>query len=168
MIYLFVLLLIVFLIFCGGFWNAPWLPTNKKDFKRIADLVEMDSRLIFYDLGSGGGDLLFYLSKQYNIKCVGVEISPVLYLYSKIKSLFYKNTTIKYGNFFNYNLSEADVVYCFIKPEAYPKLKQKMKKELKKETIIILSCWPLKGVKPFKVSRLKNSISFYLYRAGEV
>jgi len=168
MFYIIILLLIFFLVFCGGLWNAPWLPTHKQDFERVANLIKTHPQLIFYDLGSGSGELLFYLSKQYNIKCVGIEISPVLYLYSKIKSLFYKNITIKYGNFFNYNLGEADVVYCFIKPETYPKLKQKMKKELKKETIIILSCWPFDKNKPFRTSKLLNSISFYLYRRKDI
>ena len=168
MFYLFILLLIFFLIFCGGLWNAPWLPTHKEDFKRIAKLIKIRPQLTFYDLGSGNGDLLFYLSKQYNINCVGIEISPVLYLYSKIKSFFYKNVTIKYGNFFNHNLKKADVIYCFIKPETYHKLKQKIKKEVKKETIIILSCWPFKKIKLLKKSKKKRNITFYVYKKIDI
>ena len=163
MFYNILFLLIFFLIFCGGLWNAPWLPTYKKDFERIANLIKIRPRLTFYDLGSGNADLLFYLSKQYGIHCIGIEISPVLYLYSKIKSLFYKNVTIKYGNFFNHDLKKADIIYCFLTPKVHHKLKEKLRKEIKKETIIILSCWPFKKVKPFKIDK-KNRIPFYVYK----
>ncbi len=168
MFVLYIIILIIFLIFCGGLWDAPWLPTRKQNFKRIANLIKKNNQPVFYDLGSGNGDLLFYLSREHNIKCVGIEVSPILYLYSKFKSFFDKNVAIRYGDFFNYNLEGADIVYCFIKSEAYPKLKEKMKKELKKETIIILSCWPFKKVKPFKVSKLEKSNTFYSYRKKDI
>lgn len=166
--YSLLLLLVFFLLFCGALWSAPWLPTHKKNFKDITGLIKLKPQSVFYDLGSGNGDLLFYLSQEHNINCVGIEISPILYLYSKIKSLFYKNVEIKYGNFFNCNLKKADIVYCFLTPKAYPKLRKKLKKELKKKTIIILSCWPFKKAEPFKVINKKNTIPFYAYKKEKI
>ena len=81
-VYLLLLDIFLFLFILGGFFGALWIPTRKKNYERIASLAELKPGMIFYDLGSGSGSLLFYLSKKYNIKCVGIEISPILYLYS--------------------------------------------------------------------------------------
>ncbi len=119
--------------------------------------------MLFYDLGSGSGKILFYLSKKYNITCVGIELSPLLYLYSKFKSLFFKRVKIKYGNFFQYDLSKADVIYIFLLPKNYDKLRKKLNSELKEGTKIILSCWPFENRKPNTIEKKENAITYYLY-----
>src|SRR3989344_8748350 len=98
------LILVLIILFLGAFFDAPWVPTRKKDFIRIAEIAELQPGMLFYDLGSGSGEMLFYLSQKYNIYCVGIEVSPILYLYSKVKSLFYKKVKIIYGNFYKHDL----------------------------------------------------------------
>ena len=115
-------------------------------------------------IGSGTSNLLFYLSSKYNINCLGIEVSPILYLYSKIKSLFYEKVKIKYGNLFKYDLSEADVIYAFLCPKLHNKLKDKVNAELKKGSKVVLSSWPFKGLEPIQVSRKKGGITYYLYK----
>lgn len=159
--YFFILFLV--LIFFGAFFDAPWIPTNKKNFDRIAQLAKLQHDMLFYDLGSGSGKMLFYLSEKYHVNCVGIEISPFLYLYSKIKSLFSKRVKIYYGNFYKYDLSKADVVYIFLLPKAYLRLEEKLKRELKKGTKIILSYSPLKNCEPIEISKKYNAITYYLY-----
>jgi len=152
-----------FSIFAGSYFDAMWLPTKRANYDRIAKLSQLKHGMLFYDIGSGSANMLFYLSKKYDVNCVGIEIAPFWYLYSKIKSLFYKKVKIKYGNFYKHNLSAADVVYVFLLPKNYSKIKNKTDKELKKEAKLILSSWPLKGVEPFNVDERENSISYYLY-----
>jgi len=165
MIIIFTLLILAtILLFWGGFFDVVWLPTKKRDYNRIAKLIDLQPNEILYDLGSGTGALLFYLSKRYNIRCVGIEISPILYLYSKVKSLFYKKVNIKYGNFFNHDLSEADGVYVFLHPKAYGKLRKKFSTDLKKESKILVSCWPLNNIKPMRMSKKEGEYTYYLYK----
>ncbi len=159
----FLTLILIFLIFLGALFGAPWVPTRKKDFDRIAKLANLYPGMLFYDLGSGSGELLFYLSKKYNVDCVGIEISPFLFLYSKIKSLFYNKVKIHYGNFYKYDLSKADIVYIFLLPKTYEKLRKKIDMELKKGTKIILSCWPFEDCKPNKINKKENAITYYSY-----
>lgn len=161
------LTLILILIFLGALFEAPWVPTRKKDFDRVAKLANLRPGMLFYDLGSGSGELLFYLSKKYNVNCVGIEISPFLFLYSKIKSLFHNKVKIHYGNFYKYDLSKADMVYIFLLPKTYGKLRKKIETELKRGTKIILSCWPFKDCKPNKIDKKENAISYYLYITKE-
>lgn len=156
--------IVISVVFTGIFFDAVWIPTRKKNYDRIAKLSDLKPGMIFYDLGSGSANMLFYLSKKYNIKCIGIEISPFWFIYSKIKSLFYKGVEIKYGNFYRYNLSKADVVYAFLIPKTYPKLNNKIKKELKKESKLILSYWPFKDEKPNKIAKKEGLPPYYLYQ----
>jgi len=158
----------LFLFILGGFYGVIWIPTKKRDYNRIANLINLKPGMILCDLGSGTGNLLFYFSKRYNIKCVGIEISPVLYLYSKFKSLFFKNVEIKYGNFFKHDLSEIDVIYAFLHPKMYDKLQEKITHEIKKDsTSIILSTWPFKNIKPLKINQEKNESTYFLYKKAD-
>lgn len=158
------LILILILLFFGAFFDAPWAITRKKDFDRIAKLARLQPGMVFCDLGSGDARMLFYLSKKYKVKCVGIEISPFLYLYSKFKSLFCNGKVkILYGNFYKYNLSEADVIYVFLFPKTHSKLKKKLDSEAKKGARIILSCWPFKNLEPVAISKKRNEITYWLY-----
>jgi len=163
---IYILIIILFLLLFTGVPIARviWVPTRRKDYERIAELADLQPNVTFYDLGSGSGELLFYLSSKYRIKCVGVEISPLLYLYSKIKSLFYKNVIIKYGNLFNHNISEAGMIYIFLLPKLYPKLKNKIINEAPENSKIILSCWPFDAVNPSQINKMNNKITYYLYK----
>ncbi len=160
---IFILFFIFVSLFFGALFEAPWLPTRKKDYHRIAELTELRPDTLFYDLGSGTGGMLFYLSRKYDANCIGIEISPVLYFYSKIKSLFYKKVNIKYGDFLKYDLSKADIIYAFLLPENFEKLKKKIDTEAKNGAKLILSCWPLKDDNSIRISKKEGEISYYVY-----
>ena len=145
--------------------GVGWFPTKKEDYNRIAKLASLKPEMLFYDLGSGTGDMLFYLSKKYNINCIGIEISPLLYFCSKIRSLFYEKVEIRYGNFFRHDLSRADVVYAFLYPKLYDKLKEKINSELKNDSKIIVACWPFEKSNPIRISKEKHRITYYLYKS---
>lgn len=164
MIFLIILMAVTFIIFIGSFFAAPWIPTRKKDYDRIAQLANLQAGMTFCDMGSGNADMLFYFSKKYGVNCIGIEISPFLFFYSKIRSLFYKKVKIKYGNLYKYNISKADVVYAFLLPENYTNLKNKFDIELTKGSNLVLSCWPFKNRKANKTSKRVNSVSYYLYQ----
>lgn len=151
-------------IFTGIFFDAIWTPTKKENYNRIAQLANIRPGITFFDLGSGSASILFYFSKKYDINCVGVEISPFWYLYSKIRSLFDKKVKIKYGDFYKYNVSDADVIYVFLTPKAYSKLKAKIDGELKGGGKLILSYWPFKDREPTKVDKKEGFAPFYLYQ----
>ena len=161
---LFLILIILILLFIfGGFFGAIWVPTKRQNYERISTLTNLKPGNIFYDLGCGDASLLFYLSKKHNVKCVGIEISPILYSYSKIKSLFYKNVEIKFGNFSWYDLENADIIYVFLLPKIYNKLKNKIRKDAKENATIILSTWPFKDPKYSQISKREKDKTYYLY-----
>lgn len=158
------LILVVMLLFFGAYFEVCWLPTRRRDYDRIAKLADLRSDMIFYDLGSGTGDMLFYLSKKFKINCVGIEISPILYLYSKIKSLFYKKVRIKYGNFFYNDLSDGDVIFAFLHPKSNERLRKKFLNNLKQDSKVILASWPFKDLKPSQISGEYGQTTYFLYK----
>lgn len=154
---------ILVILLLGALFDAPWVPTRKKDFVRIAEVAKLQPGMLFYDLGSGTGEMLFYLSQKYDINCVGIEISPILYLYSKLKSMFYKKVKIIYGNFYKHDLSRADIIYVFLMPKVFDKLKKKIGDEVKKDSKIIIAAWPLQNSNPIQIDRKDKETTYYLY-----
>jgi len=167
MVYLPILFFLVLFIGLGVFFGSIWLPTRKKDYDRIAELAQLKQDEVFYDLGSGTGSLLFYLAKKYKIKGIGIEVSPIFYLYSKIKSFFYPNVIIKFGNFFYFNLKGADVIYTFLQPKIYPRLKKKIERGVKDGIRIVLPYWSMPEWKICQTSEKENDFTFYLYKKEE-
>ena len=92
-IFLFVLLFSIFFSF-SSFFGVCWVPTKRKQYKLIAENAGLKDGMVFCDLGSGTGNLLFFLCRNYGVKCIGVELSLLLFLYSKTKALFCKSTSI--------------------------------------------------------------------------
>jgi len=95
------------------------------------------------------------LAKKYKVKCIGVEISPLFYFFSKFKSLFFKNVIIKYGNLFRFPIKNCDIIYLFLSAADLEKLKDKILKEAKENAKIFTAFWSFE--KSF------SNASFYLY-----
>lgn len=166
-----IILILIILIFGTAAWAgilaAPWLPTRKKDIKRILELANLKPGELVYDLGSGDGRILIEAARAYKIQGRGIEISFLPYLWSKMRVWlggFSNQIQINYGNFFQKDLSQADVVFCFLTPRAMKKLEEKFKKELKLGCRVVSSTFSLANWKPLKIDKPnQHSLSLYLY-----
>jgi hypothetical protein len=77
---------------------------------------------------------------RYHARAVGIEIDPLRYLWCQflITILFQrKSVRIIFGNLFIKDLSEANVVLCYLMPDALAKLEKKLKKELQPGTRVV-------------------------------
>ena len=106
--------------------------------------------------------------KNHNVKAVGYEYSPFLYILSQIKRLSHpkkKDIKFKFKSYFFEDLSEGDVIFCYILPTFMDKLKSKFEKELKSGTIIVSNTFQLKGWEPIKIIDTGNkSRPVYIYK----
>lgn len=146
--------------------GAGFEPTSKRLVKKMLDMAEIDSNDILYDLGSGDGRIVFEAVKRYNAQAVGIEADPIRVLWSRL-FLFFKargKSKIKWGNFFNHNISEATAVTLFLGPKANEKLKDKLVNELKPGTPVVTYVWTFDGWVPTKVD-IEDRI--YLYEIGK-
>lgn len=165
--------LLLFLLFVfiltgayGALRGAPWLPTEKDAVERFLDIAEIKEGYIFYDLGCGDGRMVFAAAKR-GAKAKGLEVALFPFLIASVSKLFQKekgNIKIVYRDLFSVNLSDADLVYFFLMPKVYLKLKEKLKKEMKKGSCVVTFVWPIEGWEPEKIDKKKNKPPLYLYK----
>ena len=138
-----IILLLLFLLSMVWPPDSPWSPwwrTSGKTAKRALSLLKLSNKDILYELGSGEGSVLITAAKEYGIRGVGIEIDPIRFYISKFlvwRNGLGKEIELKRGNFFDFDISEASVVFIYLVPKALNKLIPKFKKELKKGTKII-------------------------------
>lgn len=151
----------------AGWSAAPWVPSKNKHRKLFLDRMEIKPGDVVYDLGCGTGTVLFDIAqRQPEAKVVGVEISLLPYLIAKIKATRFENVTVRYGNLFKTDLSDADIVFVYLLKKAYPKLIKKFAPELKDDAIVAIEAWPIDGIKSFKTLEEKNVLPIFLYRGS--
>jgi len=147
------------------FIGAPIFFTPKKAIRDALKYCDLKPGNKFYDLGAGNGRAMIIAEKEFDLKAFGFELSPVLYLISKINIvLFGKNNGKLYcQNFYNQNFQDADIVFCFLKPFVMEKLKTKFKKELKPGSKIVSYSFAILYWKPEKIIRNGYPGNVYIY-----
>ncbi|HLD28006.1 MAG TPA: SAM-dependent methyltransferase [Patescibacteria group bacterium] len=134
------------LIVTGG---VPFISSNRKDFDAILKAADLKTGETIYDLGCGKAHLLIKAAKDYGAKGVGYEITLWPYLWAKIKIFLAKvDVRVEMKDFFKVDLSQADVVYCYLFPKVMLKLEEKFKKELKSGSRVVAYGFKLPNLKP--------------------
>lgn len=118
--------------------GAPFVPTSRKRVAIMISLANPKPGEKILDLGSGDGRIVLTAS-QTGAECLGIEINPALYHWSKLKAFLKrsKNVSFKRSNFWNYNLEEIDVMFIYFINTKMERLAEKIKKEMKPGSRII-------------------------------
>jgi len=170
LIFLILALLIIIPTAVAGFIGAPLALTKKKQLKEIIQQAKIKPTDIFYDLGCGTGRVLVAIHKQTQAKVIGYEMSPLYWLISvlnlKINRVPKNKGKVYLKNFFQADLSKANLVFLFLMPKPLTKLAPKLKTELPQGTKIISYCFPLPSLAPYLTFTLKppNFLPVYFYK----
>src|SRR3990167_4747056 len=162
------LAIILCLIILSWIWppDSPWAPwwRTRSGVARVAfKLAKVGKKDIVYELGSGEATALIIAAQEFGAKGVGIEIEPFRFLLSKFtvwQKGLNKQITLKRGNFFDENLSEATAIFVYLVPKTLDRLIPKFKKELKKVTRIISYHYEMNL--PLKNKDAKNNIFLYI------
>lgn len=150
------------------FFLIPYVPTKHRVVTKMVEMAKLKRNDVVYDLGCGDGRLLLAAEKERRIRGVGFEIAPLIYLWVKIKKwLTRARFEIRFKNLFKVNLRHADVIFCYLLPEAMEKIAKKIQKECKKGTRIVTQTFKLPGYEPLRVikkNKKTNMPSIYLYQ----
>lgn len=130
--------------------QAPFLPTPKKTTEKMFDVAKVKPGEVVYDLGCGDGRFVRIASRKYQARAIGIELNPLVYAYAKLLSLGKKNETILFQDFIKRDLSDADVIMCYLLPPTMRKLEIKLEQEAKKGTRIISHGFQFKNWKPIE------------------
>lgn len=142
-------------------FGAPFVTTPSSIIKEMIKFAKINSEDTVIDLGSGDGRVLFECAKICK-KAIGYEINPFLVAWAKIIILTNSKPSkagVKWQNYNNANLSQANVVFLYSIRGFLPKLENKLKKELQPNTKIVSYKFPLFNFKLIK----KTKTNIYLY-----
>jgi len=173
LIVLIVCLLVIFVassLAWVGILAAPYVPSRKRDLKRVFEIGGVKKGDLVYDLGCGDGRILIYGAQHHGIRGRGVELAACPYLFAVVK-VWLKGlrgrVKIIYGSFFKTDLREADVVVTYLLPRAMQKLKPKFEKELKKGAKVVALGFEVKGWQPIIYDKPdKKHVGIYVYKMG--
>jgi len=126
--------------FIYGFVSAgPYVGVAKRDLDSV--LVELNDGTgkTLLDLGSGDGKIVFAAAKR-GYGATGIEINPVLYMYSKLKKLLIhaSKATFIIDNIWTAPLDSYDIVTCYLFPEAREKVRKRFIAEAKSGAVLVL------------------------------
>lgn len=144
--------------------DAPYIPTKMDNIRKILKLAQVKKGKKFYELGSGDGRVVFEAARL-GADSHGVEQSFLRILYSKYitkrlaSHLRGGNINFYHNNILNRSYEDADIVYIYLLQKAVDRLEGKLRKELKKGSLVITQKYHFKNWKPDK-----KSDGFWLYK----
>ena len=171
-IFLAVFTLILF-FFCIGMTYAsvriithkvPPIPTGRKIAQAMVELAKITQNQSIYDLGCGFGTILFTADKKApQNKFIGFDvIDPILWSDLIRAGLTKKNITIVKQDYFRANISEADVLFCYLWPSIMERIETELWNNLKPGTRLISHAFILPNIKPAEM-KLIGPHKVYLY-----
>lgn len=160
-----IVFLLIFSMAYAAASGAPWVPTWRKDIERFLVLAEPKPEERMVELGCGDGRVVITAAKERGVKGTGIELSLIQVLAAKARALISRSgVRIKWQNAFHANLKDADLVYLFLMPETYEKIRPKLEAELKPGSRVVSYVWPIPGWEVTKSDRLAGANSLYLYQ----
>jgi len=169
-------LVVIALVFIGFLMTgSPPMPTSLTVLKVMLEMLPArlpgSSENAVYELGSGWGGVAMALAKKYpQQSVVGFERAPLPYLVSKIRTWIFKKpgVQIKSCNFLKSDISNAQLVVCYLMPDMMARLKPKFESELAIGCLVLSNNFAVPGWTPLDrvgVADFSKS-QIYLYEMG--
>lgn len=154
--------LIILLVFFFSFFSlAPFLPTKTKDLKRISDISWLKPWENFLEVWCWTAKVSIFVAKNNpENEVIWIELSPFLYIYSKIKSIILKQKNLKiiYWNALNLDFWKYDVIYIFgLDDTIKNKILPKIERETSKNTRLLSYCFNPENENFVQIKHKKNN-----------
>lgn len=145
---------------------APYVPSAPEAIRKMLEIAEAGPDDVLYDLGCGDGRILIVAVKEFGVKkAIGIEIRRDL-VRKALENVRRMNLTDKIEiirkDFFYVDISPATVVTLYLSYTGNIKLKEKLKRELKKGTRVVSHDFEIPGWSPVKQVRA-GLHDIYLY-----
>ena len=134
---------------------VPYVPTPNRVIEKMLSMANLQGDETVYDLGCGDARMLTIAKKQYpNIRAIGYELSPGVWMLAKLRVLFSKqNVELHMRDFFMADMRDADVFLLYLIPTVMAKLEKKLNEEAKPGTRVISHGFQFKDKEPVTVER---------------
>ncbi|MBV71501.1 MAG: hypothetical protein CMH52_09125 [Myxococcales bacterium] len=151
------------------------MPSSNQVIGEVCSLAQANPVASVYELGSGWGGLAIAIAKA-NPKSavVGYEMSTLPWLFSSLRNHLSgaKNLTLIRRDFMQTNLTDADLIVCYLYPEAMKRLADHLRTQLKGDITVISNTFRLPGFQPkmtvFMTDMYRTPLYLYELRASEI
>jgi SAM-dependent methyltransferase len=150
--------------------NMPdigYLPTPQSAVVQMLELAEVKPGELVYDLGCGDGRIVITAARRFGARGIGVEIDPALVRKSRAnvrKHRLGKRVTIRQGDLFKMDFSDADVVAMYLLPELNTRLLPQLRK-LKPGARIVSFSFDMPGAKPDRmIEATAGGVRYKIYK----
>ncbi|MBI5221384.1 MAG: hypothetical protein HY979_01085 [Candidatus Magasanikbacteria bacterium] len=152
---------LVAFVFSPLFLGVPFLPTHRKQARKMMDMAQIKPGMKMIDLGSGAGRLLF-LAANMGAQATGYELNPFLFIWTKfVIFLTDKKDRVKvfYRSIYEADIADADVIFLFLYPPHMKKLEAKIFSEAKPDVKILSYVFQFHNYKP-----IANEQGIFMYK----
>jgi len=147
--------------------GALYVSTSRKRIGAFLNAVPMQAGQVLMDLGCGDGRVLRSVRNRYGVRAIGYELNLMAYTKARLLCLGMKGIEIRLQNFWKIDLSEADVIFCYLYPDVLQDLCVKLGKELKPGAVVVSCNFALPQWRPDRVLRPEHSLHndpIYIYK----
>lgn len=145
---------------------APYVASPARVIDRMLEIANLKPGETLYDLGCGDGRILITAVRKYNVKAVGVEISPKLVARATAsiqKAGLQSQAHVIQGDVLTIDPQGADVVTLYLDTKLNERLRPHLEKSLKAGARVVSHDYPVPGWKPSKVEEAESSQHHLIY-----
>jgi hypothetical protein len=131
-ILLFVLVLLWILV--PALYGLPPVPTRPERIRKALKLAGLQPDELLYDLGAGDGRVLLIAAREFAARAVGIEVGPIqcaLIWLRLAASGQAGRAQVRWKNFYQADLHDADVVFVYATSKEVMKLAPHLERQLK-------------------------------------
>jgi methyltransferase family protein len=141
-----VLALCLSILVFQGVTGVPPLSSSSTEAADVVALLKqagLGEQAIVYELGCGWGSLVVALASAFpDARIRGIEMSPLPYWVARLRTRNIPNVSLRRGNFYDFDLTDAQAVTCYLMIKAMPKLADFLDRMLKPATpVVSLTFW---------------------------
>lgn len=147
--------------------GALYVSTARRRVEAVLAALDLRPGQRLIDLGCGDGRVLRAAVRRCAIRAEGYELNPLAYGKARLLSLGKGSISLHRRNFWQADLSTADVVFCYLFPDVMAPLAHKLHRELKAGSMVASCNFPLPGWVPEKILRPEGRLTndpVYIYR----
>ena len=130
--------------------RVPLYLSNAAAVAAFIDLLPGDRTLRVLDLGCGTGTVLSALARRRpRVAGAGIERAPLPWLVAKLRGLASRpRFEVAWGDLWQADLSDRDVVYAYLSPAPMPQLWEKARREMRPGSLLVSFRFEIPGTVP--------------------
>lgn len=159
-----------FMLLVLFYWSSfrtrvPLYLSDRKAWQALPRLLPKTKPFRFIDLGSGLGDVPFYLESRFpHGRFYGTEIAPAPWVISRLRGWIRRSRVVFLRrDYAALDLAGFDVVFAFLSPAAMPRLWQQAQTQMRSGSLFLSLSFAVDGRPPDHVLTLAAGARHTLY-----